>query len=57
MASEMERLVIKGVIAELPEPDRLKAEACADRLREVLVEFGAVALIALALVVVEQDGR
>lgn len=57
MASEIERLVIKGAIAELSEAERLKVEACADRLRQVLAEFGAPGLIALALVVVEQDGR
>lgn len=57
MASNMERLIIKGAIAELPEADRLKVEACAERLRQVLAEVGAPGLIALALVVVEQDGQ
>lgn len=57
MASDLERLVIKGAIAELPEPDRLKVEACADRMRQALAEFGEAGLLALALVVLEQDGQ
>jgi DUF1009 family protein len=57
MANDIERLVLKGAIAELPESDRLKVDACARRLRQVLSEFGDAGLLALMLVMFEQDGK
>lgn len=56
MANDIERLVIKGTIAELPEADRAKVEECAEKLRQAIGEYGPFGLVALALVVVEQDG-
>lgn len=56
MASDIERLVLKGAIAELQEADRLQVEACAEKLRQIVAEFGGAGLLALCLVVTEQDG-
>lgn len=57
MAEELklQRLIIKGVVAELPQSDREKVEACADKLRQVIAENGQFGFVALALVVSEQD--
>lgn len=56
MANDIERLVLKGIITELPEDRRQKVESCAEKLRQVVAEYGQHGLIALALVVAEQDG-
>jgi len=56
MASDLERLVLKGAIAELQEADRQQVETCAEKLRQVVAEFGGAGLLALCLVVTEQDG-
>lgn len=58
MADELKlhRLIIKGAIAELPEGERKQIESCAEKLRQVLAEYGQHGQVALALVVSEQDG-
>lgn len=56
MANNINRLILKGAISELSEAERQKVEECAEKLRQVIAEFGGHSLIALALVVSEQDG-
>lgn len=57
MADELkvQRLIIQGVIAELPEADRTKVEECVAKLRQVIAQEGEYGALALALVVSEQD--
>jgi hypothetical protein len=57
MASDLERLVLKGAIAELPESDRIKVDECAAKLRQVVSEADEGAgVLALMLVMLEQNG-
>lgn len=52
-----ELLMIRGVIASLPEAERSLAIECAEKLRLVIGEYGDVGMCALALVALEkQDG-
>ncbi len=43
-------LLIKGIVADLPEEDRKKVEAAVADIRQVIVKHGQVALLAVALV-------
>ena len=55
MASEIERLALKGIISELPEADREKVYACVAKINQVVAEFGDAGILAMALVVSELD--
>lgn len=49
-------LEIKGLISELPERQRSKVNECAEELRSVIKKYGDEAMIALALVGIENGG-
>jgi hypothetical protein len=52
MAS-IEKLLVKGVISELPVSDQVLIKECAEKIRAVIAEYGDHGYIALTLVVTD----
>lgn len=47
---ELTRLGILGLIAELPEMERHKAEECARKIRQLVEEYGDWGILAVTLI-------
>lgn len=53
-----ELLILKGLMADMPEADVISIKECAGKLKSIISEYGDLGLFALGLVGLEsQDGE